>query len=258
MKLVTLVTGFALVAGMAACVTADPPVARQVRVIAPPRDLPETATASGAPASHAADTPVAADASLPAPAPAPARPAAVPSPAAPPPVPLPADPAPPAGPTPSAAGPAPSTVLATPPPAEQAPATAVPPPRGDEVAVVAAPERAASRPSTPAIAAMADVLYYEPDAYKLASRERALLIAHARRLKASPTLRLLIRAYADGSGPVEYNLALSKKRAETVARFLRAQGVSPEQLEIAYHGAASAGEHVAADDRRVELQYRLR
>jgi peptidoglycan-associated lipoprotein len=103
----------------------------------------------------------------------------------------------------------------------------------------------------------ADVIYFKPDAYKVDARYRRALQAHARRLKADPQLRMVIQAHADSSGDREYNLALSKKRAETVAKQLKALGVPARQLELVYHGEA-AGERVAAAERRVELLYRVR
>jgi peptidoglycan-associated lipoprotein len=105
------------------------------------------------------------------------------------------------------------------------------------------------------------VLYFEPDAYKLSPRYRPTLEAHARKLKASPNLQLVIRAYTDARGAYDYNLALSKKRAETVAKQLVAMGVPPRRLELAHHGErrATAGGRTGratAEDRRVELIYR--
>ena len=116
------------------------------------------------------------------------------------------------------------------------------------------------RPAAPAAdASTPHVIYFERDAYKVDDGYRTLLEAHARRMKASPGLRLLIQATTDRFGPVEYNLALSRKRAEMVMKQLVSMGVPPERLEIAglgeVHHAARNG-HESAIDRRVELIYR--
>jgi peptidoglycan-associated lipoprotein len=188
--------------GLAACGTAERPVARQVMIIAPPADAPPSA-----PVTAAAPAPAASPAAL---EPPPA--VAIPAP----------EPATPSAPTPPAPVPA----------------------RAD----TAAPSGV-------------DVIYFKPDAYKFDEPYRAMLLAHAKRLKASPGLRMVIQAYADRRGASDYNLALSKKRAETVAKFLIAQGVPAEQLELVSRGGsrrAAHSERMAAADRRVELQYRLR
>jgi peptidoglycan-associated lipoprotein len=118
-----------------------------------------------------------------------------------------------------------------------------------------------SWPSGPvADASTPRVIFFERDAYKVDDSYRPMLEAHARRMKAMPSLRLLIEAYADRHGANEYNLALSRKRAETVMKQLVALGVPPERMEIAGHGevrhTARNGMHEAASDRRVELVYR--
>jgi peptidoglycan-associated lipoprotein len=162
------------------------------------------------------------------PADLPAPPAA--EPAQPPPEPVAA-----AEPAASAAAPEPPASTAV---TEASPAPAPPP------APAAAPE-----PARPQRAA---VIYFKPDAYKVDARYRELLRSHARRLKANPRLHMIIEAHADGRGQRDYNLALSKKRAETVAKHLKAQGVPARQLEIVYRGEGG-GERVAAAERRVEL-----
>ena len=156
----------------------------------------------------------------------------------------------------------PGTVVTTPavPPAPPPPA---PPPEPATPAPVAEAPAPASTPLPPVAATPpADVIYFKPDAYKFAAAYRRVLAAHARKLKASPGLHLMIQAWADHRGASDYNLALSKKRAETVAKFLIAQGVASQQLELVYHGERrepdARGERMAAADRRVELQYLVR
>lgn len=146
--------------------------------------------------------------------------------------------------------PTPVPVPAPPPPS--------PPPEPPVVAL--APVETATPVPVPVAAPRlqrADVIYFKPDAYKVDARYRRVLQAHARRLKADPRLHMVIEAHADGRGERDYNLALSKKRAETVAKHLKAQGVQARQLEIVYRGEA-AGQRVAAAERRVELLYLMR
>ncbi|WP_280155577.1 OmpA family protein [Piscinibacter sp. XHJ-5] len=170
-------------------------------------------------------------------------------------IPPPADlPAPPPE-TPAASAPARGEAPA---PAEASP---VEPPAPTVQAEAAAPPPAPPPAPTPVAMPQpprrADVLYFKSDAYKVDGRYRALLESHARRLKAEPRLHLIIEAHADSRGDREYNLALSKKRAETVAKHLRQLGVPARQLEIVYRGEPG-GERVAAAERRVELLYQTR
>jgi peptidoglycan-associated lipoprotein len=102
------------------------------------------------------------------------------------------------------------------------------------------------------------VIYFKPDAYKFEPAYRPVLEARARTLKALPNLHLVIQAWSDPRGARDYNLALSRKRAETVAKFLVALGVQEQQLEVVAHGERQDAQasHRAFSERRVELQYR--
>ena len=174
-------------------------------------------------------------------------------------------------------GVAPRVVLIAPPadlplpPAEAATVPPGPPPPPPPVPAsdAAAPpvESAPAAPPAAPLPAIANTeattfIYFKSDAYKVDERYRPLLAAHARKLKAAPSLHLLIQSYADRRGRSDYNLALSKKRAETVAKLLAEEGASPEQLEIVYHGqrrgGSDAAKRIAAADRRVELVFRTR
>jgi outer membrane protein OmpA-like peptidoglycan-associated protein len=45
-----------------------------------------------------------------------------------------------------------------------------------------------------------------------------------------------VRGYADTSGPADFNMKLSKRRAEAVADALIAAGIGRAHLEISWHG----------------------
>lgn len=168
----------------------------------------------------------------------------------------------------------PRPVIETPPPAPttDTPAAPAPPAEPPVVAATAPPPPPAPPPAQPApppppppapppAAAPAlppdDVIHFGRDAYKVEPRYRAALATHAAQLRASPQLRLLIRAHADPKGPRDYNLALSKKRAETVAKVLAQLGAPPQQLVVTYHGEQTTRASAEAGARRVELRYRL-
>ena len=149
----------------------------------------------------------------------------------------------PAPPTPA---PAPPVIAAAPSPsaATSAPPSAPPAPE---------PAEAGAEP----VPSSVDVIYFKSDAYKVEPSYRPMLAAHAKRLKAASGLHLLIQSWADRRGARDYNLALSKKRAETVARALVEEGAPADRLEVVAHGERTAAtRRIAPGDRRVELQYR--
>jgi len=139
------------------------------------------------------------------------------------------------------------------PPPTPAPPTATPPPPPPDAPVAARPANAA--PSLP------NELYFDRDAYKVRPADQPLIAAHARRLKAAPQLHVTLRGHADPEGPLDYNLALARKRADTVRKLLIAWGARPQQVDIVSLGEArgmssSGTGHDVASDRRVELIYR--
>lgn len=127
-------------------------------------------------------------------------------------------------------------VVVPPPPAavDDAPAAA-PSPTFEPLppAAAAAPSAAAAPPSAARPASpLPNVVRFGEDAYLPGPGADAVLRAHAERLKADPTRRLLLKGHGDGHGSVRYNRALAEKRAEMVARALRREGVSPRQLTV--------------------------
>jgi peptidoglycan-associated lipoprotein len=106
---------------------------------------------------------------------------------------------------------------------------------------------------------VSSVVYFDFDKYDLTAESRAVLLAHADKLKgASVAVRL--EGHADERGSREYNMALGEKRANAVRDFLVTQGVNGSSLETVSFGEeqpAVVGSDDAswAQNRRVEVKY---
>lgn len=158
----------------------------------------------------------------------------------------------------------------TPPLMKRVEDASAPPPRVPIVVAVpkpvggadAAPAPAAARnPPPPAAPPAPDtsVIYFGRDRYQVDEAYAPLLQAHAKRLLSDPGLMLRIDAFTDESGPSDYNLELSRMRAQMVQRQLRALGVPARQMQVVGHGQGRGGQgatRAQASARRVELSYR--
>jgi peptidoglycan-associated lipoprotein len=106
---------------------------------------------------------------------------------------------------------------------------------------------------------LSNVVYFDFDQYALTAESRAVLLAHADKLKgASVAVRL--EGHADERGSREYNMALGEKRANAVRDFLVTQGVNGSSLEVVSFGeeqpaATGSDEGSWAQNRRVEVKY---
>jgi outer membrane protein OmpA-like peptidoglycan-associated protein len=92
------------------------------------------------------------------------------------------------------------------------------------------------------------------------SANLAALQATGQALRRNPAARVILHGFSDGKGKPEYNLKLSRKRAEAVAHFLvTTYGVAASQIGIVAHGASQAmfGAGAPAQERfgrRVEIE----
>ena len=113
--------------------------------------------------------------------------------------------------------------------------------------------------STVSEAILSSVVYFDFDQYSLTAESRAVLLAHADKLKgASVAVRL--EGHADERGSREYNMALGEKRANAVRDFFVTQGVNGSSLEVVSFGeeqpvATGSDEASYAQNRRVEVKY---
>jgi peptidoglycan-associated lipoprotein len=103
------------------------------------------------------------------------------------------------------------------------------------------------------------IVYFDFDQAVLKPQTRALLLAHAERLKASPR-SVRLEGHTDERGTREYNMALGERRANAVRDFLVLQGVSRNSIEVVSYGeerpiAMGSNEAAWAQNRRVEIKY---
>ena len=87
---------------------------------------------------------------------------------------------------------------------------------------------------------------------------RPVLNQAAELLKANPGVIVRVEGHTDNIGSVEYNQALSLRRAESVYRYLVNRGVDPERFTVEGLGeshpiASNDSENGRAQNRRVEL-----
>lgn len=93
-------------------------------------------------------------------------------------------------------------------------------------------------------------VYFEFDSSAIDSDSRAVIEAHAAKL-AGDHSSVNLEGHGDERGTREYNLALGERRAQAVARMLRALGVSGSQIST-----VSYGEEKPADSGHNESSWR--
>ncbi|MFN3885634.1 MAG: peptidoglycan-associated lipoprotein Pal [Aquabacterium sp.] len=108
---------------------------------------------------------------------------------------------------------------------------------------------------------LARVVYFDFDSFVVKDEFRGAIDAHARRLNAVKTRKVLIEGHTDERGGREYNLALGQKRAEAVQKSLTLLGVSADQIESVSFGkerpaVQGSTEEAWAQNRRAEIKDR--
>lgn len=102
-------------------------------------------------------------------------------------------------------------------------------------------------------------IFFDTDKTDIKPESKPALDEMAKLLKASPELRVLIVGHTDSTGDRAYNMGLSKRRAESVVKYLREQyGIEASRLIPAGVGmlapvATNRTEEGRAKNRRVEL-----
>lgn len=110
----------------------------------------------------------------------------------------------------------------------------------------------------PVVKEVANVVYFDFDKYDLSPEARAILLAHAEKLKGS-SAAVRLEGHADERGSREYNIALGEKRAKAARDFLVLQGVKAASIEVVSYGeerpvATGHDEASYAQNRRVEIK----
>lgn len=104
-----------------------------------------------------------------------------------------------------------------------------------------------------------ETVYFEYDSDAIRADAQAALEKKVPLLAANPAVKLQIAGHCDNRGTDEYNLALGRRRAEQVKRFLTDRGIDASRIETISFGAErpavqGEGEDVWSKNRRDEFQ----
>lgn len=104
------------------------------------------------------------------------------------------------------------------------------------------------------------VIYFEYDSDDVLPDYQRVVNAHAEYLSSHPESTIVLEGHADERGSSEYNVALGERRALSVARTMRVQGVGESQVRTLSYGEekpAGPGHDEGAwqQNRRVEIFY---
>ncbi len=99
-------------------------------------------------------------------------------------------------------------------------------------------------------------VFFEHDDAAIAASERDRLDGNAACVEKNGTKPVLVVGHTDDSGTDEYNIALSERRAQTVADYLARLGVDPARLQVVPKGESELSGQGADKDRRVEFTWR--
>ncbi len=103
-------------------------------------------------------------------------------------------------------------------------------------------------------------LLFDFDSSEVKPEYNAAIAAHARRLAASPTLKVRLEGNTDERGSPEYNIGLGERRAQAVKKALLLQGAGEQQIITVSYGeerpvAEGESEEAWAQNRRVDIVF---
>ena len=103
-------------------------------------------------------------------------------------------------------------------------------------------------------------IYFDFDQSTIRSEYIDVLRTHAGYLNSNRSVAVTVEGHADERGSREYNIALGERRANTIRRFLEAEGVGPSQINTISYGeerpvAFGNDEASWAENRRGVLVY---
>ena len=103
-------------------------------------------------------------------------------------------------------------------------------------------------------------VYFEYDSSEVRTEFLPLIAAHAKLLNGDRGKQVLLEGHADERGSREYNIALGERRALSVRRLLRANGVNGGQIRVVSYGeerpaVSGSNESAWEKNRRVVLLY---
>ena len=105
-----------------------------------------------------------------------------------------------------------------------------------------------------------ETVHFAFDSAKIEPIGKAVLDARVvPALRANPDVAIRIVGFTDSTGPAEYNLGLSLRRAESIRDYLVSQGISITRLSVIGKGeefpiASNTTREGRADNRRVEFE----
>ncbi|MEP6831962.1 MAG: OmpA family protein [Gemmatimonas sp.] len=107
-------------------------------------------------------------------------------------------------------------------------------------------------------AVILETVYFEYDSDLIRADAQTMLEKKVPLLNANPTVKLQIAGHCDNRGTDAYNLALGRRRAEQVKRFLTDRGVDASRIETISFGSErpavqGEGEDVWSRNRRDEF-----
>jgi len=106
---------------------------------------------------------------------------------------------------------------------------------------------------------MSSGILFDFNSYALKPEALRVLDEVVRYIENTPYKKLIVEGHTDNSGSAEYNLELSKKRAQTVANYLVEKGIPLDRIEVLGYGESrpkypNTTEEGRAKNRRVEIK----
>ncbi len=102
------------------------------------------------------------------------------------------------------------------------------------------------------------VVYFDYDSADIDTAGQGVIANFGKYLTSTAGAKVRLEGHTDERGSAEYNIALGERRAQTVARELKAIGVTDAQLSVTSYGkerpmVPGSTEEAYAQNRRVEI-----
>jgi len=91
-------------------------------------------------------------------------------------------------------------------------------------------------------------IHFAYDAYTLDDENKTTLKANAQILKDKPSLKIQVEGHTDARGGIQYNMALGEKRANSVKKFLQAQGIDAGRISTISYGKEKPIDQGSSDE----------